>query len=548
MGDLIEPAPGAFEHRTFESGEDTGWYHGVFVLDPVSGLTDGYRVPTTDFVYYQGGDWIFADAGGEYDLLLHRATGRSWRWPAGQLRLLAASGGHLLVHDRRSLPAHRIALLNRRLGQVAAFTLHVERPGYLDARAYFSPDGSDIMLWAVGGNLYHVAVDTGVPRMLVEAGDWWFDRSYDGPGVRVVARPEDEGAPPARYFDWNGNALPRPACSPRDVPSVIWRSNDGTEWHRRVESGGGAPWTSPDGRYVAWPEGAPAAIKHGGWARLESPWPAVVVADAATCLPLFRVLSVRTFELAWEAEWLATGDGLVIGTHDGYGILRISPAPAIVPLPNGGEWLTTRDGSVVGTHEVADGTEWLATSEGLRVEALPGTARVWESGPEPAPTGDGRYFGYLWSVYDASDGRWIDPPIAPWGGPYRWGASYRERRFQPTDYWPSGVVSWLLLAPKIELAPFDAQIGFRVAGTGGCVHVREEPNTNSVILDCLPEGARVVFVQQGDAERADRVPPVPGRLSIVHPSLAGSVGAAWVFVRAEDGIEGWVSHDYLEHD
>ena len=39
--------------------------------------------------------------------------------------------------------------------------------------------------------------------------------------------------------------------------------------------------------------------------------------------------------------------------------------------------------------------------------------------------------------------------------------------------------------------------------------------------------------------------------SRVHPSLMFLSSAArdpWVYVRTESGAEGWVSHDYLEHD
>ena len=43
----------------------------------------------------------------------------------------------------------------------------------------------------------------------------------------------------------------------------------------------------------------------------------------------------------------------------------------------------------------------------------------------------------------------------------------------------------------------------------------------------------------------------PGPVSSSPPfntSLGLAEGARWVYVRTEDGVEGWVSHDYLEHD
>ena len=126
---LIEPAPDAFEHHTFETGEDIDWAHGIFVTDPETGLTEGYRVPGADpeHTYYRRpGGWLTS-----YDLegsrlLLDRKTGRSWRWPRSYdgIRLLKASEQHLLFEDLDSAWPYytgRFTVVSREMEEVARF-------------------------------------------------------------------------------------------------------------------------------------------------------------------------------------------------------------------------------------------------------------------------------------------------------------------------------------------------------------------------------------------------------------------------------------------
>ena len=145
-------------------------------------------------------------------------------------------------------------------------------------------------------------------------------------------------------------------------------------------------------------------------------------------------------------------------------------------------------------------------------------------------------------VYDACENRWIAPGSL--FAPYWWGDSHRERWFVPPDYWGEGWFNWLLLPPKIEFPPFSDEIAFRVARTGSCLRLREEPGEDGPITGCLPDGERLVLAEP-DGDRDER--------GLVHPSVATArsgfgLGPTWVYVRTEGGTEGWVSHDYLEHD
>ena len=273
--------------------------------------------------------------------------------------------------------------------------------------------------------------------------------------------------------------------------------------------------------------GAPYYSKYWGYLDLESPWPSITIADAETCAPIFRVRSAYWGQsVGWTAGWLSTSDGFVVGARGGYMVAQVRPEPRLTDLP------------------------W-----------DPPSIHYQGWGPEPAPTGGARYFGHGPQVYDAAEDRWRGPSDVGWG-PFWWGDSHSERWFS-IGYWGEGDVDWLLLPPKIEFPPFAEETAFRVAGTGSCLRLREEPDDESRVLDCLPDGERLLFAER-DAERiGDR--DTEGALRSPHPSVSeGNEKIServdgprrievwrrwlWVYVRAEDGAEGWMSHDYLEHD
>ena len=152
-------------------------------------------------------------------------------------------------------------------------------------------------------------------------------------------------------------------------------------------------------------------------------------------------------------------------------------------------------------------------------------------------------------MYDAAEDRWRGPGQmnrSPWL--FWWGDSHRERWFQYPVYTGGGAENWLLLPPKIEYPPFSEEIAFRVARTGSCLRLREEPGEDSRVLACLPDGERLLFAERDAEVERDQY----GDLLSPHPSISIMWGPptawAWVYVRTADGAEGWVSHDYLDHD
>ena len=272
---------------------------------------------------------------------------------------------------------------------------------------------------------------------------------------------------------------------------------------------GGVRRLSPDGRYVAWQDGQPVFIKYREHEYLpEQPWPAVVISDAETCEPLFRV---RSAHLHWFGNrwWLSNSEGIVVGMANG-NLLRVRPQPEIVRLPH--------------------------------------------YGGVPAPTGDGCYFApHLAGVYNACEDRWIPTGFFHGNGIASWGETHREIRYVLGGYWGEGWVEWLLLPPRIEFPPFDNTVAFRVARTEGCLVLRADPDAEAAALNCLPDGARLTFAERTDppGQREDEQGYL---LPLEHPSIkVGSFRSAggfprWIYVRAETGVTGWVASPYLDWD
>ena len=523
--ECIEPAPGAFEHRTFESGEQIGWTDGIFVMDTETGRTEGYRVwpeeDEADGTNHEDGSaplytiegnrnrWVTAHDGAT-SLLLDRTNDHAWRLPA-HLRLVAASQDALLMRDTQGSGPH--ILTDNAFREIARFE-------HLGSPVFFSPSG-DRLLFGDEGAVSVMALETMTRGPLFTSGpheDWGAPLSLDFSPVRagqeilvsVTYDASDPDGPVRRFnewyrFGWDGQELSRVASpeGPPGVPRIVTHS--------------------PDGRHVVW-------MERGVWVgfyEVQEAWPSVVVADAETGEPLFRVRSASLqSQVASDrtgADWLASGDGLILQTRGGAMLLRTRPYPEIERLPS-----------------------------------LLGGGRGWTLGSTPtlaSPTGGDRFFvgNYtIWGdvreeivgVYDAHEDRWHTAPLLSrykdGGSPYlrpswpSWGTSERELRLTIAEVHATGGGLYEFAQPKIEYPPFSVDFAFRVARTGSCLPLRAGPGGGSV-RDCLSEGTRVVLDPsqnpafdwwRGDDDWSDLV----------------------VHVLTEDGLTGWVVFDHLEHD
>ena len=477
-------------------------------------------------------------------LLLHRETLRAWRWPNRAVDLAALSDDHVLFRDR---DGYRYTLLTRDGEVRAQFPVQFAAPASKPV-AFFSPDGQAVVIQEADA-IYHMAVTDLRPRVLFkpEPREGWtladlravysgpapakgqliWDhpdhlRSSPGPVSRLLLvevryerplPPESDEEPEYdrewRLFDWDGVPLSeavKPVCEPSRPP--------GPHFSIRL---------SPDGRYVAWQQESMTLNTqklHGSPPPPlpdlpPLPIPAVVIADAETCQPLFRVLSAYLTTGRWDGQWLSNSEGLVIGVAGGYAVVRPDSAPTIIDLP------------------------------------LVPPSLSWSPGPVPAPTGDGRYFAYGFTVvYDAYGNRWlrtahkslVRPPDA--GGvrvdfSFEWGETHEEI-YALSEWWGGLVFDWLLLRqPRIEFPPFDDELGFHVARTGSCLNLW---HSSGDVLDCLPDGASVSLVREYE-------PPLePWGMFDAGLQPDVNYGEDWIYVRTADGREGWVASPWLDHD
>ncbi|MCY4572411.1 MAG: helix-turn-helix transcriptional regulator [Gemmatimonadetes bacterium] len=294
---------------------------------------------------------------------------------------------------------------------------------------------------------------------------------------------------------------PRPALGQPGYWGVLCEEADSARSAPGESSCRGRP--SPDGRYVAQQWGQPASIKYYTGALVHVD-PSVVITDAETCAPLFRIRPAYAYQVSWEAQWLANSEGFVVGTQDGYAILRVVD-PEIVQLPGAGH------------------------------------------GPIPAPTGDGRYFlnDYV-GVYDSHADRWVytgfRDSLPEWI--FEWGETEHEVRYAIVPPEGAGGYVWNLSPPTIEYPPFE-EVAFRVAGTGACLDIRMGPSAEATVLGCITEGARVTLVVPPKATMSC---PWDARCSLTAlpttstETVADDQTLTWVYVRTPSGVQGWVTY------
>ena len=511
-------------------------------MDTETGRIEGYRVRQEEgeaghanredgsapLYAIEGNDnrWVTAHDG-VMSLVLDRTTDHAWRLPA-HLMLVAASQDALLIRDTRVSGPDILADNELR---------EIDRFGHLGSPVFFSPPG-DRLLFGAGGTVEVMALE-GMTRELLFTSrpheKWGAPLSVDFSPVRagqeilvtVAYDVSDADGPVQRFnewyrFDWDGRELSRVASpvGPTGVP-LSWVHH------------------SPDGRHLVWQERGLAI----GFYEASEAWPSVVVADAATGQPILRVRSA-SLQSGGVAEWLATGDGVLLRTvprRYGQGrtmLLRLRPDPRIDRLP-----------------------------------ALAGAIPNWPflPGTLASPTGGDRFFVETYTnwetytkahdfreeivgLYDAHHDRWHTAVLLSGSryGDYdylrpswpSWGTSESELRLTFAGGKATGGGLYLFSEPKIELPPFSEEFAFRVARTGSCLHLRDIPDSGGAVLDCLPDGTRVVLSQSEEWAALDW----SNRPSVDWWRGNRDCCDFGVFVRTEDGLEGWVAHDYLEHD
>ena len=498
LAELVEPAPDAFEHRTFEPGEGIDWGHGIFFMDTETGHVEGYRMVADigdygDYPWdnYHATDddlWI-SGTDGNTVWVMNRHSQRAWRLP-GRLRTVAMSNLWMLLEDRDQPGLYQVlsyAMLMQDGGDMDLVSIGQQQ--HVAGMALFAPPGGVFAL-VNDLSLYLVEMD---PIRISTLFDGKMDREnvyYVGlthlgeQGFLIEVR---GSAMMERYaFSWEGTEAP-------------WDQR----WNR----------LSPDGRYGVREDFGYMAGPVPNHYCFSRAWPSIVLADTATGEPVLRIRSV------WGdpggAHWLPSGDGFLAMVRD-----RTADAER---------------------HAIV----WVRPE--LRIAWLPDPPgdEFW-GWVIPAATGADRHFAWYApyrgvQLYDALDQSWGLPVAARTAiRPPSWGEDHRELRFTLWSHSKWGVCDIPLLAPpKIERPPFDEGFAFRVVPGEGCLPLRAEPDAGGRARDCLAEGTRLRL----SASREWAEAAVHDR----DPSIAWSDGYQ-VYVRTDDGTEGWVAAKHLDHD
>ena len=494
--DLIDPAPDAFERGTWEAGELIEWDPGetpggIFFMDTETGAVEGYRVseergehPITSYSASPDGRWVYVEG---YRLLLDRKTGRSWRWTRNyngegtciDLDFVAGSRDRLLLARPHCSPEGQHIVVDEELREIARFPIHRYD------HAFFSPDGRKIALITDDRKVYLLDVETGQDTILGDA--LAVESIMNGNQILAITQYhyDSEGyRREGRRYTWAGEELP---------------------WDQR--------WLdiSPDGRHAAWQEGN--LVQGDGIGGTGPTF--VIIADVETGEPVFRVRSASWYygDSLGGSRWLASGDGLVVQVRSGYAIARVRPEPEIVHL------FSRSFGSYAG----------------------------WGSGLLPAPAGEDRLFASgRTAIYDAQEKRWLGSRTYAVGWPLHydpWGTSDQEIRFVTGPLLGRGGSAPLLLgSPRIEYPPFGDVFAFRVFRTGSCLHLREEPDTDAPVKDCLPDGTRLVLAEP-DEPMDENYYRFESRI-VRASNYRDDVRIYWVYVRTPSGVDGWVAHGY----
>ncbi|MQA00480.1 MAG: hypothetical protein GEU80_14315 [Dehalococcoidia bacterium] len=531
----------AFVQYQLASGEPVT-KDGTYLLNAATGEIEGWAHVDDDGMHpvsSPDGDWL-ASVGGspETVVLIERATGAAWSWERAALAMLSYPDAEGRTVFRSADQAVHIVRLAEEVTTLAGFEItpsptprrpppaiplwpsdQRSRPN-MPAFAVAAPEGDRWLLFDNPGDevrvfLLHAEAPTVVDRLpSQDGGQVMLSFSIGRPnaqGVTVAIRhsskPDDKDSSlpvslRAVTYGWDGGKV-RSA----DTPAPLLVNEDGL--------GLGATFdvlTSPDGTLVAWERELPYARNDGLGGHLD--FPAVYVASVEAGEPLFRAVRTAIGTYLGGLDWLADGSGVVVGTPEGWGVLR-ADGSAVDPLPFGRE-------------------------------------DVFEM-PRPSPTDSDRFAIGL-GVYNRA-GNLLhsatvepDDPNSGTFGPATWTSDGEELVFAVAtlggrDFGPSGV-SEFDLPPRIETPPFDDTLRLVAAPEDGdCTELRDEAALlTTEVVACVAAGTPLVVTntEVGAGARTDcngnRARLCASTYDIEEPESQ----RRWLHVETEDGTAGWV--------
>lgn len=515
-------ASGTWERRDdLVAGDEVPDVLGVMVVNTEVGagtlwsLAAG-AVSNPDFVFIKtspNAEYVLAGSEG-IGHILHAASGRSFVWGERASPLLIDDSGLMLFRRFVGCQFWVVDLSGAEAVAVAALELPAERNCNIAGR--FSPDGTELLVATQGnnndggGDLFVVDLESGEPALI---------GSLEPPFVTVAGLDVDgkafltaslPGAAWVAEYNW----------ADRSLATVSIRTNGPGEPSAEKMRAPGNITVSPDGRWAAWSDSDDLGVVQGMGGLAE--WPVTVIANLHDGSPVVRAQRAAISNGLVTFGWLADSSAVVVQSEVGFGLLGTDGGFETLPFP---------------------------------------VASLVDSVPLPAPERVDR-FAYNGQVVDAAGVGVGSPPavVGTWGAgdgtgasiwwigsSYGWGDDDGRLILVRTsvpgrDFGRSGIAR-IGLAPRIVTGPpppYPEPIQFRIASDGDRLNVRAAPGVSAERLGQFEHGTVVTVVHHDSGNCG------PGGCSILADPELGYGEGWWIYVRGEDGLEGWVSTEFVE--
>jgi SH3 domain-containing protein len=442
--------------------------------------------------------------------LVNTASGQSFAW-TGQARFRQIDDrGYAIFTSPRGCSFWLVDLSGAEPQPVAAHELPTNiTQGDCALAARLSPDATELLAIDYT-TLFSINLATGVTTELA---------TIDASSVRFSDGPHGDEA----------------AFLTASLPGVAWvtsyRWSDGALTTTSIETGavarnqGKAPrppgrlLISPDGRWAAWTDSDDLGTGYGAGGIAE--WPVVVIASIEDATPVVRAQRVALTNGIVTFQWLPDSSALVVQSEDGFALL--TPDGALQPLP-----------FPVAFHS--------------------------DPVPIPAPDASSRFL-YNGRVVDATSNEVTPTPAVTeaWGGgpnPSWWTRNFYDwattadriiltRTEFPAGDFGRGGIATLGLPPRITTGPAaatpDEPIRLRVASDGDNLNVRAAPGLAAERIGRFPHGTLITLSRDTTIDYCgDR-----GCSILNDPDLPYG-DSWWLYVRDENGLEGWVTSEFVE--
>jgi hypothetical protein len=481
-----------FERNELASGKLPPADHGILFIDPVTGAGEFWTVPEA------------RDSEGHLPLVRYDVD-RTHRWlqfegPSGRLIADRDTGATYLVTGWMAYgptPEGRLILQTRRSTGSGAFKTTDDVPDFVlltlgepEKTAEFRVPGAQARSSAAAlGDGRHVVVSGALVD--VESGDVERFGSAAEWSPRHWAVAVGDGAAVAAESNSNSGEL------------KVWRFDAAGslkgEWRFQRRSSSAPVLPSPDGRWLAWQDTLPLNTFP-----FFDFWPTVTLIDLVTGEVAFRALRASAQVALLDLQWLSDSSGLVADSAGGFVLLTtqgtvepLASAPRLyAPVP--------------------------AWSYGVAIDGMPRVHELMMAWDDADP--ESRYGLFIYGFNQSGDEAYL----------------MKEHGYQ---------ADWLIfplrqpnLPLRVQRPPFSDEVKLRVEAGGEELNMRKGPGSSQELVGTLHDGA-VVTVTNTSASPCS----VEGGCSALQDVdvQASDDSPWWLHVRADNGLEGWVSADYL---